>query len=128
MKTNPRMQRVISQICEKHGVDLSQPGAHLRLDMPGFDRLVIERITRDEVSVAHYREQNGDLITDPEIVFFTGYSDWVAIAIGQVLCPWARYAWASTDGKAIISVVPGGQRDTGCLPRPGPGTLGNRAG
>jgi hypothetical protein len=46
-----------------------QQGFHMRLEQPGYMRLVIEVVTVNEVSVAHYFEQNGDLMRDPEIVF-----------------------------------------------------------
>ncbi len=37
-------------------------GSSLRLEMPHFDRLVIEKIAAKHISVAHYFEQNGDLV------------------------------------------------------------------
>ena len=39
---------------------------HVRFDMPGYQRLVIER-HGELISVAHYFEQNGDLIPDPDV-------------------------------------------------------------
>lgn len=60
----------------------SQSHFHVRFDMPHFDRLVIER--HDElISVAHYFEQNGDLIADPEVEFH--FPSWTPTAITQVL-------------------------------------------
>ena len=46
----------------------------IRLEMDGFDRLCIEHVGRGPngyplVSVAHYFEQNGDLMSDPEMTF-----------------------------------------------------------
>jgi hypothetical protein len=46
----------------------------IRLTVPGFMRLVIEYIGKgprdlDMISVAHYGEQNGDPMRDPEIMF-----------------------------------------------------------
>src|SRR5437763_9367164 len=50
---------------------------HVRLEAPGFMPLVIEAIGTGPrglpaVSVAHYYEQNGDLMRDPEMVFEAG--------------------------------------------------------
>ncbi len=60
----------------------SQSHFHVRFDMPHFDRLVIERL--DElISVAHYFEQNGDLIADPEVELH--YPTWTPTAITQVI-------------------------------------------
>lgn len=69
MKTCPQMKEVIAKLAEKHGVDLSQIGAHFRLDQPGYERLCVETISARRVSVAHYFEMNGDLVPDPDIVF-----------------------------------------------------------
>lgn len=43
--------------------------------------LVIENIGLNHVSVAHYFVSQGDMITDPEVVFFTGYEEWVPVSI-----------------------------------------------
>ena len=55
---------------------------HVRFEMPGYDRLVIER-HHEMISVAHYFEQNGDLIADPEVELH--YLTWTPTAITQVL-------------------------------------------
>jgi len=45
---------------------LNGPG-YLKLRASGFMDLVIERIGENEISLAHYYEQNGDLVADPEM-------------------------------------------------------------
>ncbi len=60
----------------------NQTEFHVRFEMPGFDRLVIER-HGSLVSVAHYFEQNGDLIADPEVEIH--YPTWFPTAITQVI-------------------------------------------
>lgn len=74
MRSCPRMEKVITALAEKHGVTLKQVGANLRLDKPGFDRFCVERITTGCISVAHYFELNGDLVAEPDIVFFVDFS------------------------------------------------------
>jgi hypothetical protein len=37
-----------------------------------FMRVCLEWIAPDQLSVAHYYEQNGDLMADPEMLFFRG--------------------------------------------------------
>ena len=71
---------------------------HVRFDMPGFDRLVIER-HGSLISVAHYFEQNGDLIADPEIELH--YPSWYPTAITQV---WGgrREKFIERDGQQYI--------------------------
>ncbi len=111
MKTARQMQQIIEKLAEKHGCDLSYREAHLRLDMPGYDRLSIERIGPNQISVAHYFEQNGDLIADPEVVFFTGATEWIPIAIGQVLGGWREVAWLKPDGSAVDRYLPLAQKE-----------------
>jgi hypothetical protein len=58
----------------------------IRLEVPGFMRLVIEYIGRsprgcDMVSVAHYGELNGDPMRDPEIVFEIAAGQWHPVSI-----------------------------------------------
>ncbi|WP_345738079.1 DUF6908 domain-containing protein [Prosthecobacter algae] len=60
---------------ERHGGFEAVKTDYLRLENPPFMRLVIEVIGGPypnlayEVSVAHYGEQNGDAMRDPEITF-----------------------------------------------------------
>jgi len=78
------MQAFAEQLTAQHGVNLSEVGAHLRLDLPGFDRLCIERLTDYAVSVAHYFAVNGDLVPEPDIVFHTGQPEgWIPIEVTQ---------------------------------------------
>ncbi|WP_461786567.1 DUF6908 domain-containing protein [Prosthecobacter sp.] len=65
----------IQQMIDQHGGFEAVRTRYLRLENPPFMRLVIEVIHGPypngayEVSVAHYAEQNGDAMRDPEITF-----------------------------------------------------------
>jgi hypothetical protein len=77
-------QMAIEEVLEKHGKleeFKSSEEFHMRLDLKGYDRLVIERIGK-MISVAHYFEQNGDLIADPDVEL--EYPSWTPKAIQQV--------------------------------------------
>lgn len=111
MKPSKQMQAIITAIATKHGLDLQHVGGHLRLDMPNFDRLVIEVTDRNHVSVAHYFEQHGDLVADPEIVFFTGPDDWYPIEITQVFGGYRKVAWLKADQTGIDRFLPLAQRE-----------------
>ncbi len=78
----------------------TQETFHVRFTMPGFDRLVIER-HGNFVSVAHYFEQNGDLIADPEVEFH--YPTWFPTAITQA---WLgrREKFFEQDGKKYVDL------------------------
>ncbi len=65
----------IQRMIDQHGGFEAVRTRYLRLENPPFMRLVIEVIGGPypngayEVSVAHYSEQNGDAMRDPEITF-----------------------------------------------------------
>jgi hypothetical protein len=73
--------------------------------MPHFDRLCVEKIAAMQVSVAHYFEQNGDLVADPDIVFFLDATGWIPIEITQVF-GYQRVAFLRPDGTRIIAALP----------------------
>ncbi|MCC6167945.1 MAG: hypothetical protein IT329_12020 [Caldilineaceae bacterium] len=103
MKPCPTMQAVIEALAAKHRLDLTQFRANIRLDLPGYDRLCIEHIGGRLISVAHYYEHNGDLVPDPEIVFFADAEwGWIPIEITQSVRAWLRYATAHANGKGVV--------------------------
>ena len=110
-RTAPAMQQIITALAAKHGLDLTRIGAALRLDQPNYDRLCIEVIDTHQVSVAHYFEQHGDLIADPEIVFWTGDGQWTPIAIGQVLTGWREVVQLALDGRCMVTFMRRAQAD-----------------
>ena len=76
----------------------SEDHFHVRFEMPGYDRLVIER-HHEMISVAHYFEQNGDLIADPEVELH--YPTWTPTAINQVLGG-RREKFITREGKQYV--------------------------
>jgi len=120
MKTCKQLQAVVEALCAKHQVDLKQAGAHLRLANDPFEPLVIERITKHQVSEAHYYQQGGDLICDPDVVLFTGYTAWVPISIqqptvclmGRALGGYRVVAELTDDGNNIARFYPRAQSET----------------
>jgi hypothetical protein len=72
--------------------------------MPGYDRLVIEKIGRNLVSVAHYYELNGDLVVEPDVVFFIGRGQWIPIEITQSLTGYSRYGRLSEDDNYLEAI------------------------
>jgi hypothetical protein len=82
-------------------------------EVPGFMRLVIEYIGHgprgfDMVSVAHYGEQNGDAMRDPEIMFeiavdAQGEWTWHPVAIQQDYVGSYREAvYVGEDGQVYV--------------------------
>ena len=82
---------------------------YIRLENPPYMRLVIEHIGKgprngDLVSVAHYYEQNGDAMRDPEIVFEVVGDIWYPISIQQDGLPTAyrEAVWQEDDGRVMM--------------------------
>ena len=65
----------VQQMIDQHGGFEAVRTRYLRLENPPFMRLVIEVIGGPypngayELSIAHYSEQNGDAMRDPELTF-----------------------------------------------------------
>jgi hypothetical protein len=112
MQTCPQLQAVITELAAVYQLDLMQPGASLRLDLPGYDRLCIECIGPRRIAVAHYFEQSGDLVAEPEIVFWVDpQGAWVPVEITQSLTGWRRCVELSDDGATARRFQPRAQRD-----------------
>jgi hypothetical protein len=71
-------------------------------------RLVIEHVGRgprggELVSVAHYGEQNGDLMRDPEIVFEVAAGQWQPISITQdYVGSYREEVSVGEDGQVLV--------------------------
>ena len=78
----------------------TQEHFHVRLTQPSYEPLVIER-HGELVSVAHYFEQEGDLIQDPEVELH--YPTWYPTAITQA---WLgrREKFFEQDGKQYVDL------------------------
>lgn len=66
--------------------------------MKGYQRLVIER-HGELISVAHYFEQNGDLVADPDVELH--YPSWVPTAITQAFLGY-RSKFIERDGQILV--------------------------
>lgn len=98
MLSSMTMAKIITQIAAAYGLDLTRDTGRLRLENPPYMRLTIEKLSRNLVSVAHYYEQNGDLVADPDAVFYTGINDpltgtplWVPMELTQSFGGFRRY-------------------------------------
>ena len=84
MNTTPKLKNAVEAIAAAHGMDLTTQGSHIRLDMPGMNRLCIEVIWRNQISIAHYFESNGDLVADPDVVVLVTPEGWVPMYFQNV--------------------------------------------
>ena len=101
-KVNPAAKRVLDELT----MGLAQIGDHRKLDNAkgAFMPVSVEIIDtgRDGyvwVSVAHYGEQNGDLIADPDVELH--YPSWVPTGITQAFFGY-RSKFIERDGKTYV--------------------------
>jgi len=68
---------ILSELAEAYGFDLSQESEdiYLRLELDNYMPLVLERHEAHVISLSHYVEQNGDLMSDPDVSFLIRASD-----------------------------------------------------
>lgn len=121
MRYSREMQKLVSRMAKDRGLDLAKLGTHFRAESGAFMDLVVENVSHTtsetRVSVAHYCEQNGDLLADPDIVFMVGCDgewyavEWTTPAVGR-FGGYSRYV--ETDGKGSwLRANMKGQRDLG---------------
>lgn len=72
-KQRRSMQKTVEELVERHGLQehFADPKFCVKIasDCPAFEPLSIQRTAEGHISVAHYIEEGGDLVADPEIVF-----------------------------------------------------------
>jgi hypothetical protein len=76
----------INQIIDSYGYESAEAmdlGDSIEVDVDGFMELVIEKCGEKHLSVAHYYEQRGDLMRDPEVVFSLGDGEWTPFEFRQ---------------------------------------------
>jgi hypothetical protein len=100
--------RNVQKIIELKGGMTALKTRHIRIESQPFMRLVIEHVSRgprggDLVSVAHYTEQNGDPMRDPEIVFEVREGVWSPVSVQMDFTGYYREAVAVTeDGRVLV--------------------------
>jgi hypothetical protein len=62
---------ILSELAKAYGFDLfnQDQDIYLRLELNSYMPLVLERHTPYVISLSHYVEQNGDLMSDPDVSF-----------------------------------------------------------
>ncbi len=92
------IQNIVEKILRKHNIDPSGKSYYLKLSMPNYDDLVIEK-EGEQVLVGHYyHHPSGDLISDPVLAFDYNHGYWYPVRIEQTL------------GDTVCSFVENGKR------------------
>lgn len=107
MNTCSTMYAFVKAVEEKFGVDLSQPGAHITINRGSYMPLTIERVFSTTLAISHHYIQNGDVMYDPEVVFFTGYDgEFVPTEFTQHPYVYQEVAELSEDLKSVARYNP----------------------
>ncbi len=79
------IQIIIEKILRKHNINPSAESYYLKLRMPNYDDLVIEKEGRQVLVGHYYHHPSGDLISDPVLAFDYDKGHWYPVRIEQVL-------------------------------------------
>ena len=111
MRSSKKMA-VMKEIAAAHAIDLGHVGDYLHLENPPWMALSIEVIGEHLVSVAHYGHMNGDVMADPEMVFYTNTLDgaWVPVSFRNDYVGSYRVATVMTHSE-VASFYPHEQAD-----------------
>jgi hypothetical protein len=92
------IQNIVEKILQKHNIDPSAESYYLKLRMPNYDDLVVEKEGRQVLVGHYYHHPSGDLISDPVLAFDYNQGYWYPVRIEQVL------------GDTICSFIEKGKR------------------
>jgi hypothetical protein len=108
-RTGVRSMRTVSRIIDICGGLGRLADNPIRLDgPPGFMRLVVEYLGVGPrglplVSVAHYYEQNGDLMADPEMTFEVAGPEWQPLTFRQDgMGVYREAVYQGEDGRTMV--------------------------
>lgn len=128
MKTSKEMQALVYLIAGKHKFDLEAPNAYLKVNLDeelavtegSHIPLIIQRLNPTILSLSHeFVTGNGEIVADPEVLFYTGFTEWVAIQLTQPASNITtqgrfgghrKYVDLEMSGKYIKNFDPAGQK------------------
>jgi hypothetical protein len=69
---------------------------------PTYIPLTIEIIGKNQLSLCHYGKCNGDLMRDPEMVFYKQNDDWFPIYFRNDWMGSEEFSCTITEGKLVV--------------------------
>ena len=106
MKTSVKMKHVTSQLAAKHGVNLKNLGAYLKLTQGSYVPLVATNVARNCISVFHLIVEGSTALYDPRIIFWVTplSNEWVPAEVTQLGFAHRVYLKLDDDGEKIVAV------------------------
>jgi hypothetical protein len=122
MQPSPEMQNFVNACELRHKTYLEDTGDKLKMRLGRRDLpLVLERTGLNTVRVAHELvNSDGQVVSDPEVIFFTGYEKWIALEINGASTLFTEigkrgthkvYATLNSTGTAIKDCKFGKQKE-----------------
>lgn len=110
IKTAEKFASIIRRIAECYKFDIQKDSGSLRLENPPYMPLVLKKLDTHIISVAHYFEQNGNLIADPDVELFipspVGENNgWIPLAIQQTF-GYFRAAELNSAQNQVVLIRP----------------------
>jgi hypothetical protein len=102
--TSPQMERIVKQLAAVYGVDLSQHGAQLSLDMPTRpDCWLIANLDGTRISVTRcFVEEDGCLAPDLDMVFALTPHGWEPVELLYAEEVWDAYVQAAQAAGTAV--------------------------
>lgn len=100
--TSPRMEHVVTRLATAHGVDLSQPGAALSVEMSDrAERWLFTNLDGQRLSVTHCNVEEGNLLAlDLDMVYVIQPDGLAPVELLHADSVWKAYAQAiQAQGK-----------------------------
>lgn len=69
---------------------------------PTYMPLTIEIIGKNQLSICHYGESNGDLMRDPEMIFYKRNDDWVPVYFRNDWVGVEEFSCVVTQNQLVI--------------------------
>lgn len=111
MKSSKQMQTVIEALASEHGVNLQAADAYLKLTLPHYLPLVIRNDGLHRVSVYHFFIEHGDVVPDPQIIFWVTATGWYPIEVTQIMGGHRSYVRLNEAGTQVLWCNPRAQAD-----------------
>lgn len=119
METCNTMQKVIEDLCKKHGEDPRDPDLFLKIKNPPYQPLIIEAVGPNMIALQHYvRDSWGDLVSDPDMVFYwargmdmrTFEDRWFIVPVSLQMSSGHYFLASKIEGGDIKQYIPAEQK------------------
>jgi hypothetical protein len=96
---NEKSKSILNKLWE-----LAEKSGYYKLNNdPTFIPLTIEIIAKNQLSICHYGESNGDLMRDPEMIFYRQNDDWFPIYFRNDWVGVEEFSGTVTQGQVMIN-------------------------